>query len=294
MPVTFQPVTVNQRHLGFDTSTTPKEILCRLGETRLVAVTFDNPEQNIQVVSQNPAIAKVVDRLDSPPEVTWVEIHGMRAGETTIQARLNGVVTDTLRVVVYKHRTVKVNFYRVQGTTFEDIPDFSLSQAKSVLSVVNALYKYQANITFLTHLLREVSLDDGVDVNTAEGGVGEETSVANWMVRAAHKRDTSASHLNIFCVKTWAVRDRWEEELGIWRDVHGTTYGNCIIAEDVGNLSYFSQIIAHELGHALQYLRGSGTETHSEKPLALMRKKIEPANLNLYPSDVALMRGGPI
>lgn len=287
MSLRFSPVVSDaKRHLGFDLLG-EKEIVCRAwGKTRLMKVPPKLPGV-YEFKTSNKSIV-TIDSVPNPPADEWhVEITGHAPGTASVTAVRDGRVEDTVKVFVYPSRTVKVNFFCCHDSRAGESPQFTLADVPDLVARMNALFKYQANIIFETHVLRNVTLDSSIDLRTSGQSTDKLTKIMQELRKFRDKYDKSASHKNVFLVRKWGAKDRPGETEAVKRDVFGTTDGNCCIIEDMPTKDFTVILTGHELAHTL-----GAQHANIAYPEALMAEKIGDTHLHIYPKQVKEMRGG--
>lgn len=279
----FKGVVANLRHLGFWQGWVSNQIVCRAGYDRVVLVKQENSDGELSWTSTNSGVATAEFVAGGSPGELLVQITGHKAGYATLTLWDGFSYIESIQVTVYNEKKVKVNFFRVNDGKQ---PSFALSQVSNVLQKVNALYKYQANVIFESHLVK--TLSGAPDFSERAQSEAKRGKINEWLKDRLNEFDPSATYINVFCVRKYGATEGLP---GQPEHVFGATVVKTIIVEDVGGggTNDMALLIGHELGHALAKKGG-----HSTRPGSLMVERPTLANLHLYPQDVDFMRGSPV
>jgi hypothetical protein len=277
----FKGVEANERHLGFWQGLLSNRIVCRAGgKKRVLLVTQSEDDADLKWQSTDAKVATAKFVAGGPPGELLVEITGHNAGGAVLTLYNGGAVVESVIVSVYGRRTVKVNFYRVNDGSE---PAFALSSVGGVLRRVNALYKYQANVVFESHLVKNLS--GAPDFAARAQPTGKLKAISDWLEARMAEFDRSTTNVNVFCVRKYGAIEGLP---GQPAHIFGGTVGRTVIVEDVGGLDDTALLVGHELGHAL-----AGEPGHSALPGSLMAEQPRLDSRHLYPQDVFKMRGAP-
>lgn len=277
----FKGVVENDRHLGFWQSGLSNRLVCRSGgEKRVLLVTQSPSDTDLNWTTTDAGIATAEFVSGGPSGELLVEITGHAPGGAVLTLWNGDTYVESVVVAVYSPRTVKVNFFRVNDGKE---PNFTLSQVGSVLRKVNALYKYQANVVFESHLVK--TLSGAPDFSSRAQSADKLEKLSNWMRDQLDEYDPAAANINVFCVRKYGATEGLP---GNPDHIFGATVLRTVVVEDVKGLKDTALLVGHELGHAL-----AGVTGHSDLPGSLMAERPTHTGRHLFPQDVFAMRGPP-
>jgi len=189
-------------------------------------------------------------------------------------------------VRVYPRKSLHVNIYLVRDSSGQ-WPTTTLSAAIQRVKDINKFLRPQTGLKLIPHITDGFSIDQ--DTRSVPN-MSSDLEAAVWaeLKQNSSQFDTSASHLNLYILRNWSVRDlcvggRCEKQ------VIGTAPigGRHSIVEDLANPTEFSNVIAHELMHSIGM-----THNDDRGDLALMHPS-SPDGQQIFSEDILETRGEP-
>ncbi len=189
-------------------------------------------------------------------------------------------------VRVYPRKTLHVNIFLVRDGSGQ-WPRTSMLAAIQQLKKINDFLRPQTGLKLVPHITDGFSIDQDT---SSVPNMSSELEAAVWAEMKENSRqfDTSPSHLNLYILRNWSVRDlcvggRCEKQ------VIGTAPigGRHSIVEDLTDPTEFGNVIAHELMHSIGM-----THNDDRGELALMYSSSS-GGQQIFPEDILEARGEP-